>query len=91
MQLRLIIYIFYKSGRTKYEYLLWETIIGKVNFTKFLGIYIYENLRWNKHTHKVTQKLTRSYYATNKAKKTFVNSVLLYGVPQLNLRYYTMG
>ena len=47
---------------------LGNSIIDKVKCTKFLGIYIDENLKWNEHTHKVTQKLTRSYYAINKAK-----------------------
>ena len=47
---------------------LGNSIIDKVKRTKFLGIYIVENLRWNEHTHKVTKKLTRSYYAINKAK-----------------------
>ena len=47
---------------------LGNSIIDKVKCTKFLGMYIDENLKWNEHTHKVTQKLTRSYYAINKAK-----------------------
>ena len=47
---------------------LGNSIINKVKCTKFLGIFIDENLKWNEHTHKVTQKLTRSYYAINKAK-----------------------
>ena len=47
---------------------LGNSIFDKVKCTKFLGIYIDENLRWNEHTHKVTKKLTISYYAINKAK-----------------------
>ena len=42
-----------------------------------------ENLRWNEHTHKVTRKLTRSYYAINKAKH-FLNK------RHLSTVYYSM-
>ena len=47
---------------------LGNSIIDKVKCTKLLGIYVDENLRWNEHTHKVTQTLIRLYYVINKAK-----------------------
>ena len=60
-----------------------NTTLKKTSCAKFLGIHIDENLRWNVHIREVIKKLTRSFYAINKAKH-------LLNRKHLSTLYYSM-
>ena len=67
-----------------------NAIIDKVNCTKLYVIYIDEKLNWNIHPHKVTNKLTKSYYAIHNAKH-FINKKHLSTVYYMVYPYLIFG
>ena len=57
--------------------------LPRVNFIKFLGVYIDDKLTWNHHIKELSSTLSRSLGALNKARFTFSQSTLL-------ILYYTL-
>ena len=55
---------------------LTNKIITKTNCVKSLGMFIDENFKWNKHIKIIEQKVSRSYFAINKAKHVLSKNIL---------------
>ena len=58
-------------------------ILSRVEFTKFLGVYIDQNLDWKQHTSQISLKLSRSLGILNRVKS-------LLSIDLLKSLYYTM-
>ena len=65
-------YILFSNTDSKLSYLpeitLANQVISKAESVKFLGVHIDEKLKWNIHINIVKQRISRSFFAINKAK-----------------------
>ncbi len=65
--------------------------IERVNYTKFLGIYIDEKLKWDKHINKVRNHIASSLFILNKIKNFVPTKLLLTLYYSLIYPYLTYG
>lgn len=65
--------------------------IEKTEYTKFLGVYIDEKLKWDKHIQYIKNKLLKSFYAINRAKPVLQRKHLLILYYSLVYPYITYG
>ena len=73
------------------EIKLTNKIITKTNCVKFLGVFIDENLKWNEHIKVIKQKISRSFFAINKAKHVLNKKHLVTLYYSLVYPYQTYG
>ena len=70
---------------------LTNTTITKTNCVKFLGVFIDENLKWNEHIKVIKQKISRSFFAINRAKHVLNKKHLVTLYYSLVYPYLTYG
>jgi hypothetical protein len=73
------------------EIKLTNTIITKTNCVKFLGVFIDEKLKWNEHIKVIKQKVSRSFFAINRAKHVLNKKHLITLYYSLVYPYLTYG
>jgi len=73
------------------EIKLTNTTITKKNCVKFLGVFIDENLNWNEHIKVIKQKISRSFFAINRAKHVLNKKHLVTLYYSLVYPYLTYG
>jgi hypothetical protein len=65
-----------KSNDFSFNLKLNDICIEKVQYTKFLGVYIDENLSWKKHTSEIASKISKGIGIINKV-KTLLPRIIL--------------